>query len=207
VELRGNLKDFSLPDIIQLVGFGRKTGVLRVNSQRGDAALFFEDGNVIHAEFPGASGQDAVFALFRVGHGEFRFQGDVSSPARTIAMDPTNLVMEAARLLDEAQRDAAAEELDWTAGIAPADEDWFGPEETAPRDPEAVKNDIRELLKQRFGRGAKRLLQAVDQCGDSQEDLLELAQRVEKYVHVFLDTSASAAIGREIRDLVSGESS
>jgi len=205
VELRGNLKDFSLPDIIQLVGFGRKTGVLRVNSQRGDAALFFEEGNVIHAEFPGSSGQEAVFALFRVGHGEFRFQGDVSSPARTIEMDPTNLVMEAARLLDEARRDGEDEEPDWKDGIAPADdEDWFGLEEPASRDPEAVKNDIRELLKERFGRGAKRLLQAVDQCGDSQEDLLELAQRVEKYVHVFLDTSASAAIGREIRDLVSG---
>ncbi len=206
MELRGNLKDFSLPDIIQLVGFGRKTGVLRVSSQRGGAALFFEQGNVIHAEFPGARGQEAVFALFRVGHGEFLFQGEVPSPARTIEMDPTNLVMEAARLLDEARRDE--QEDAWKEGIAPADDGWFDLEEEATaRSPEAVKNDIRELLKQRFGRGAKRLLQAVDQCGDSQEDLLELAQRVEKYVHVFLDTSSSAAIGQEIRDLVCGESS
>jgi hypothetical protein len=208
VELRGNLKDFSLPDIIQLVGFGRKTGVLRVNSQRGDAALFFEEGNVIHAEFPGVSGQDAVFALFRVEHGEFRFQGDVGSPARTIAMDPTNLVMEAARLLDEARRDGEeSEPEDWTEGIAPESDDWFGLGEVDARDPEAVKNDIRELLTQRFGQGAKRLLQAVDQCGESQEDLLDLADRVEKYVHVFLDTGASAAVGREIRALVSGSSS
>jgi len=208
VELRGNLKDFSLPDIIQLVGFGRKTGVLRVSSQRGDASLFFEEGNVIHAEFPGIRGQEAVFALFRVGHGEFRFQGEVPTPARTIHMDPTNLVMEAARLLDEARRDGEALDLDgWTEELEPGGQDWFGLKEPAPRDPETVKNNIRELLRQRFGRGAKRILQAVDQCGDSQEDLLELAQRVEKYVHVFLDTNASAAVGQEIRDLVVGDSS
>lgn len=204
MELRGNLKDFSLPDIIQLVGFGRKTGVLRVISQRGNAAVYFQEGNVIHAESPGARGQDAVFALFRVGQGEFTFQGDVSAPARTIDMDPTNLVMEAARLFDEAERDEEEGEDDWKEGIASADDNWFGLQESAPREPQAVKNDIRDLLKQRFGRGARRLLQAVDQCGDSQEELLELARRVEKYVHVFLDADASAVVGQEIRDLVTG---
>lgn len=204
MELRGNLKDFSLPDIIQLVGFGRKNGVLRVVCQGGGAALFFEEGNVIHAEFPGAEGEDAVFALFRVPHGEFRFQTDVPSPARTIAMDPTNLVMEAARLLDEARREAEEEGAEWKEGILPEDAEWFGFEEPAPRDPQAVKQEIRELLKERFGRGAKRLLQAVDQCGDSPEDLLELADRVEKYIHVFIDTSASGSVGREIRDLIAG---
>jgi hypothetical protein len=207
VELRGNLKDFSLPDIIQLVGFGRKTGVLRVVCAGGGAALFFEEGNVIHAEFPGAEGEKAVFSLFRVPHGEFRFQTNVPSPARTIAMDPTNLVMEAARLLDESRREEAEGEPEWKQGIAPEGADWFGFEEPPPRNPQDVKNEIRELLKERFGRGAKRLLQAVDQCGDTPEDLLELADRVEKYVHVFIDTGASGPIGREIRELLSGPSS
>lgn len=49
--LRGNLKDFSLPDVFQLVTFSRKTGVLRIN--RNDDALgsvWFRDGDVFFAQ-------------------------------------------------------------------------------------------------------------------------------------------------------------
>lgn len=203
MELRGNLRDFSLPDIIQLVGFGRKTGALRITFVGGAAALYFEEGSVIHAEYPGTQGEQAVYAMFRVPQGEFRFQADVAPSARTITMDATNLVMEAARLLDESRR--AEDE-----GTAPADgetpsAEWLGVED-AHRDPTEVKQEIRELLNERFGKGAKRLLQAVDQCGDSVEDLLQLAERVEKYVHVFIDTGASNAIGKEIRSLIDGSS-
>lgn len=200
MELRGNLKDFSLPDVIQLVGFGRKNGVLRVDCGGSGAALYFELGNVVHAEYPGVSGQDAVFALFGVAEGEFRFQPNVEPPQRTITMDPTNLVMEAARVHDEARRDAAE---DGGAVVEDGDgEDWFalGP---APREPREIKQEIKALLGQRFGRNAKRLLQAVDRCGDSSEEFLDLAERVEKYVHVFLDSSSSLDVGRQIRNIIS----
>lgn len=107
----------------------------------------------------------------------------------------------------EARREEVEGEPEWKQGIAPEEMDWFGFEEPAPRDPKAVKNEIRGLLKERFGRGAKRMLQAVDQCGDSPEDLLELADRVEKYVHFFIDTGASGLIGRQIREIASDPSS
>jgi hypothetical protein len=204
LELRGNLKDFGLADIIQLVGFGRKTGALRVDCEAGGAALYFEEGNVVHAEYPGAEGTQAVFTLFRVPAGEFRFQTEASPPKRTIAMDPTNLVMEAARLLDESRRGENGEE--WNGEAVELGEDWFGDSQQT-RDPAEIKRQIRELLLQRFGRGSKRLMQAVDQCGDSDEELLGMAERVEKYVHVFLDNRASHSVGEAIRALVSGSSS
>lgn len=203
MELRGNLKDFGLADIIQLVGFGRKTGALRVDCDQGSAALYFDEGNVVHAEFPGCEGTSAVFTLFRVPAGEFRFQTEVAPPRRTIAMDPTNLVMEAARLLDESRRGNNGEAFDLGDE---AGGDWFASPEVM-RDPAEIKKQIRDLLQQRFGRGAKRLLQAVEQCGDSDDDLLGLAERVEKYVHVFLDSRASRSVGEAIRALVSGSPS
>ena len=49
--LRGNLKDFSLPDVFQLVTFSRKTGVLRI--EREDSAqgsVWFRDGDVFFAQ-------------------------------------------------------------------------------------------------------------------------------------------------------------
>ncbi len=48
--LRGNLKDFSLPDVFQLITFSRKTGVLRiVRSDAAHGSVWFRDGDVFFA--------------------------------------------------------------------------------------------------------------------------------------------------------------
>lgn len=48
--LRGNLKDFSLPDVFQLITFSRKTGVLRIVRKDGArGAVWFRDGEVFFA--------------------------------------------------------------------------------------------------------------------------------------------------------------
>ncbi|GAB4279508.1 MAG: hypothetical protein Kow0092_35300 [Deferrisomatales bacterium] len=203
MELRGNLKDFSLPDIVQLVGFGRKTGVLQLHCGETSGSLYFEEGKVVHAERGEECGEPAVFALFHLSEGDFRFRADVPPPQRTIAMDSTNLVMEAARLLDESRRD---QDTEWATHTVGSEDDWFAFEEEA-RDPQEIKQDIRELLRRRFGRNAKRLIRAVERCGDSVEELLDLADRLERYVQIFLDDQASIAVGQEIRDLISGSSS
>jgi len=215
LELRGNLIDFSLPDIIQLVGFGRKTGALRLSFAEGDAALFFELGNVVHAEYPGMLGEAAVYQLFHVDSGEFRFQTEVLPDTRSISMDPTNLIMEAARLLDESQRETPEEELLSEAIDELSESDWFGepepeqapePEPAQARTPAEIKKDIKSLLSERFGRGAKKLLQAVDRCGDSVEEMNEMADRAEKYIQVFLDSSAARDVARQLRQFISGSS-
>lgn len=48
--LRGNLKDFSLPDVFQLVTFSRKTGVLRIAREDGtQGSVWFREGEVFFA--------------------------------------------------------------------------------------------------------------------------------------------------------------
>jgi hypothetical protein len=48
--LRGNLRDFSLPDVFQLVTFSRKTGVLRIRREAGvEGSVWFRDGDVFFA--------------------------------------------------------------------------------------------------------------------------------------------------------------
>jgi hypothetical protein len=48
--LRGNLKDFSLPDVFQLVTFSRKTGVLRiVRHDQVEGSVWFREGEVFFA--------------------------------------------------------------------------------------------------------------------------------------------------------------
>jgi hypothetical protein len=118
-------------------------------------------------------------------------------------MDSTNLVMEAARLLDESLRDD-----DGSADFADTSnqDDGFGLGEES-REPHEIKQDIKCLLKRRFGRKSKRLIKAVDRCGNSVEELFDLTGRLEKYVRVFLDNHASHSVGAEIRELISGTSS
>jgi len=49
--LRGNLRDFSLPDVFQLVTFSKKTGVLRIRRADGtDGSVWFRDGEVFFAQ-------------------------------------------------------------------------------------------------------------------------------------------------------------
>jgi hypothetical protein len=45
--LQGNLEDFSLVEILQLIAVQRKSGVLRLTSEAASAVLFFEKGNIV----------------------------------------------------------------------------------------------------------------------------------------------------------------
>lgn len=48
--LRGNLKDFSLPDVFQLVQLSGKTGVLRIAGEDGEGSIWFREGEVFFAQ-------------------------------------------------------------------------------------------------------------------------------------------------------------
>ncbi len=48
--LRGNLRDFSLPDVFQLVTLSGKTGVLRIKRADAEGSVWFREGNVFFAQ-------------------------------------------------------------------------------------------------------------------------------------------------------------
>ncbi len=48
--LRGNLRDFSLPDVFQLVQLSKKTGVLRIRGPQAEGSVWFRDGDVFFAQ-------------------------------------------------------------------------------------------------------------------------------------------------------------
>jgi hypothetical protein len=48
--LEGSLRDFGLADILQLIYFQKKTGILALNSQLDRVRLVFHEGNVVSAE-------------------------------------------------------------------------------------------------------------------------------------------------------------
>ena len=48
--LEGTIKDFGLPDIFQLIGLQRKTGILTLASERENVTVTFENGMVVMAD-------------------------------------------------------------------------------------------------------------------------------------------------------------
>lgn len=61
--LKGNLRDFSTTQLLNLVNLARKTGLLSIMSQAGSARLYFREGKLIHASIGSVDGHLADMLL------------------------------------------------------------------------------------------------------------------------------------------------
>jgi hypothetical protein len=98
---QGSLAELHLPDIIQLISVSGKTGVFHLTDGRRRGEIYLHDGKIVHADLEDASGEEAVYALAIWSQGEFKFEPGIATEQRTISKSNTNLLMEAARRLDE----------------------------------------------------------------------------------------------------------
>lgn len=101
---QGSLKELPLPDIIQLVSVSGKTGVFSL-TRNGDASgeIFLRGGQIVHAQVGDLQGEEAVYELAIWPEGEFVFTPGTETQLTTIQKSNTNLLMEAARRIDEWQ--------------------------------------------------------------------------------------------------------
>ena len=67
----------------------------------GGVIVIDRDGKIVHAQIDETVGEEAVYSLAIWRQGEFRFEAGVDTESRTITKSNTNLLMEAARRLDE----------------------------------------------------------------------------------------------------------
>jgi len=98
---QGSLAELHLPDIIQLISVSGKTGVFHLTDRGLRGQIYLHDGKIVHAQIEDVSGEEAVYALAIWSQGEFRFEPGVATEVHTISKSNTNLLMEAARRLDE----------------------------------------------------------------------------------------------------------
>ncbi|MDQ4024890.1 MAG: DUF4388 domain-containing protein, partial [Actinomycetota bacterium] len=103
--LTGTLDDFTLPDVLRLIGSARRTGRLDVVRDAGGGRLYFHDGAVrtaTRADAVDARPEDLTFDLMRWGRGEFAWQPE-GAPAipggEAISVD--DLLGEVSRRLEE----------------------------------------------------------------------------------------------------------
>ncbi len=100
---QGSLKELPLPDIIQLVSVSGKTGVFVLKTADQSGEIYLRDGEIVHATTGDITGEEGVYELAIWQEGDFVFKPGVEAPARTIKKSNTNLLMEAARRIDEWQ--------------------------------------------------------------------------------------------------------
>jgi DNA-binding response OmpR family regulator len=109
--LDGRLSLVDLPGVIQMIEQSRQTGALHVNVGTTDGIIFFNTGEVIHAESGLLAGDDAIVCLIKTCQrnkdGVYKFIPGSAPTLRTVHCNLSGLIMDALREIDEEDRDNA----------------------------------------------------------------------------------------------------
>lgn len=112
--LTGNLSHLDLPGVIQMLSQSHQTGALHINALDADGIVFFEGGDVVHAECGALFGDEAVTQIVRTCHdagkGVYKFVYGASATQRTVLRSATDLLLDAMREVDEKERDKVEKE-------------------------------------------------------------------------------------------------
>ncbi len=103
--LQGDLSDFGLVDIIQLIDLGKKTGGVEVHARRGteqfDGWLYFNEGKICGAQLGSLSGEEAAYTLFTCNAGPFTLHEQIPLPAPNVRVSNEVMIMEGIGWQDE----------------------------------------------------------------------------------------------------------
>jgi CheY-like chemotaxis protein len=107
--LSGSLSHLDLPGVIQMLGQAHQTGALHINAPEADGIIFFEGGEIFHAECGTFFGDEAVTQIVKTcqnaSGGVYKFVYGVTAAQRTVLRSATDLLLDAMREFDEEERD------------------------------------------------------------------------------------------------------
>ncbi len=202
MDLKGSLRNFPLPDVIQFIGSARRTGLLLITHAGARASIFFEEGTIVHADFRELVGQEVINRLFLEQEGSFQFLADATTDEHNFLCAWMGAIMEAARVTDESGKTDCDEsdgldDLEGGAATgatkAPARPVW----DAAP-----VKARMRAALREGFGRKAGKIEQELEKCPATKLGLLDFCTKAEKFIYVFIDTSRARPAAERLRTIV-----
>jgi hypothetical protein len=117
--LSGSLTHHDLPGVMQMLGHAHQTGALHINAGETDALLFFDAGEITHAECGALFGDEAVIHILKGVHngaGVYKFVYGATSAQHTVLRTATDLMLDAMREFDEGNNEQEHPPLN---GIAP----------------------------------------------------------------------------------------
>jgi tetratricopeptide (TPR) repeat protein len=103
--IKGSLKEASLPDVLQLLSMGKKTGCVGLSFHDSFGSIYFDNGRICHAAIVNRplDTENSVYTLFTWTSGTFNFEQGVEPEegAERVSVDPQSLLLEGARRVDE----------------------------------------------------------------------------------------------------------
>ncbi len=103
MSMQGVLADMAVADLIQHNCQDRKTARAIIRNSDQEAAVFFRDGQVVHASLDGQQGEEVIFQLLAWKDGSFILETGIEAPAETVTRNWSGLLLEGARRLDEGE--------------------------------------------------------------------------------------------------------
>jgi len=95
-------------DLLQVWAVNRFSGLVAVTFEGQTGNLYFAEGEVVHAEADGLSGEAAVRAVIAWPEGAFELVPNTTTLKRTVHKSVSHLLLDAHRDLDEHRRATAA---------------------------------------------------------------------------------------------------
>jgi hypothetical protein len=95
------MREAPLPDIIQLVSQGGKTGCFHVTDDLRKARIYLKDGRIVHAVTNDAEGLDAIYEVALWLDGHYHFEENDPGEEATITKPNPSILMEMHRRMDE----------------------------------------------------------------------------------------------------------
>jgi len=100
--IQGRLEEMGVTELMQSLEMGQKSCRLSLRRGAEVCELYFTGGQCKHARLDAAEGDEAVFQAINWTEGDFEIDFNASSDRTTTTRSTTGLLMEAMRLLDEA---------------------------------------------------------------------------------------------------------
>jgi response regulator RpfG family c-di-GMP phosphodiesterase len=97
----GSLREMGLPDMVQVLFHGRKSGALKIRAREGAGEIHFADGAVVDAAWRDLRGEEAFYAMLRVQDGDFVLDPSFRATTRVIHQSSEALLLEGMRRFDE----------------------------------------------------------------------------------------------------------
>jgi hypothetical protein len=100
----GSLVEMGLPDMVQVLWHGRKSGSLKIRSGNNVGEIHFVGGAIYNALWATLRGEEAFYAMLKLTEGDFALDPNFIAPQQVMQDSPEALLLEGMRRLDEGTR-------------------------------------------------------------------------------------------------------
>ncbi len=160
----GQLADMAIVDLLQTIEISRKSGTIELETDLGNATVWFRDGKVIDAQMGRLQAAAAVYRLLGISEGTFEVEFRTISRTSVIEDATQTLLMEGMRRVDEWVR--------LLEGLPPLDHILTLDERLLAVRPEPLAS-VEATLLRRFD-GRRTIIEIIDDTGVDDLEVLQM---------------------------------